>query len=336
MRAILLAALSVSCFQVQGHEGHEHPPAGKVVTSVQKTGNGRFLFETVPGFGEMPDGGDIGPTHGGVAVDGEGNVYVSTEAKHGVVKFSGEGEYLTSFGPETAHLHSLELVKEGDKELLIGASSKFQKLVKMDLEGQVLLMIPNEETGEVPGGFKGATGVSVGPEGNIFLVCGYGSNKIHKFSPAGKLLKSAGGRGKDEGKFMTCHGIAVDYRGEKPLLLICDRENRRLVHMDLDLEFQSVYTTHLRRPCAVSIRDNLTAVAELEGRVTVLGEQGQPVAFLGDQPNKKLWAKKPIPAEKLYDGLFTSPHGLSWDNEGNIIVQDWNKIGRVTKLKRLK
>ena len=33
-------------------------------------------------------------------------------------------------------------------------------------------------------------------------------------------------------------------------------------------------------------------------------------------------------------GLFTSPHGLSWDNEGNLIVQDWNVTGRVTKLKK--
>ena len=46
----------------------------------------------------MPDGANVGPTHGGVAVDGAGNVYVSTEANHGVVKFSGEGKFVKSFG----------------------------------------------------------------------------------------------------------------------------------------------------------------------------------------------------------------------------------------------
>ena len=48
----------------QAHEGHEYPPAGKVVTSVQVIGNGQFTFESVPGFGTMPDGVNAGPTHG--------------------------------------------------------------------------------------------------------------------------------------------------------------------------------------------------------------------------------------------------------------------------------
>jgi DNA-binding beta-propeller fold protein YncE len=334
-KTTILAIMAASSLMAQAHEGHNHWPAGKVVTSVQKTGNGQFTFETVPGFAKMPDGANVGPTHGGVAVDGAGHVYVSTEAKHGVVKFSKDGEFIKTFGPETKDLHSLALMKEGEEERLIGAAVSAQKVLKLDLEGNVLLTIPNEGTGEIKGGFKGVTGVTVGPEGHIFVVCGYGSNLIHKFDATGKLLKTAGGRGKADGQFTTCHGVALDTRGGSSLLLVCDRENRRLVHLDLELNFKGVHTEHLRRPCAVSIRGDYAAVAELEGRVTVLGKNGEPLAFLGDQPDKKLWAKKPIPEEKLYDGLFTSPHGLSWDNEGNIIVQDWNVTGRVTKLQKM-
>ena len=36
------------------------------------------------------------------------------------------------------------------------------------------------------------------------------------------------------------HGIALDTRGEKPLLLICDRANHRLQHFDLDSELLAV------------------------------------------------------------------------------------------------
>jgi hypothetical protein len=32
------------------------------------------------------------------------------------------------------------------------------------------------------------------------------------------------------------------------------------------------------------------AVAELEARVTILGKDGVPVVFLGDNPDKKQWA----------------------------------------------
>jgi hypothetical protein len=35
-------------------------------------------------------------------------------------------------------------------------------------------------------------------------------------------------------------------------------------------------------------------------------------------------------------GIFTAPHGLSFDKEGNLYVEDWNQTGRVTKLAKLK
>ncbi|MGC6465337.1 MAG: 6-bladed beta-propeller [Akkermansiaceae bacterium] len=296
---------------VQAHEGHEHPPAGKVVTSVQVTGNGQFTFETVPGFGAMPEGVNVGPTHGGVAVDSAGDVYVSTEADHGVVKFGPDGKFKKSFGPSTKALHSLALTKDGDKEVLVGAAVSAKKVLKLDLEGKTLLTISNENTGEIKGGLGGVTGVAVGPQGHFYVVCGYGSNLIHKFDATGKLVKSAGGRGKGDGQFQTCHGIALDTRSGSPLLLICDRENRRLVHFGLDLNFKGVHTTHLRRPCAASVRGDYVVVAELEGRVTIVGKNGEVMAFLGDQPDRGLWAKKPVPEDKLFDGLFTSPHGVS-------------------------
>ena len=230
MKNAIIITLLASGLVALGHEGHEHPPAGKVVTSAQKTGNGEFVFETVPGFGAMPKGVNVGPTHGGVAVDSAGDIYVSTEADHGVVKFSSEGVFKESFGPATKELHSLAVIKEGEKEVLIGAAVSAQKILKLGLDGELLLTIPNIDTGEVKGGFKGVTGVTVGPEGNIFVVCGYGSNLIHKFDAKGKLLKTAGGPGKGDGQFTTCHGVTLDSRSGTPLLLVCDRENRRLVH----------------------------------------------------------------------------------------------------------
>lgn len=336
MKKIAFATFVLGFFAAEGHEGHQTPPAGKVVSSVQVTGNGFFTFETVPGFGAMPDGVNVGPTHGGVAVDASGDVYVSTEADHGVVKFDANGKFKKSFGPETKALHSLAMVNEGAKQVLVGAAVSAEKVLKLSLDGEILLTIPNEGTGEIKGGFKGVTGVAVGPQGHFYVVCGYGSNLMHQFDSSGKLIKTVGGRGKGKGQFQTCHGITLDSRSGQPLLLVCDRENRRLVHYDLDLNFKGVHTTHLRRPCAASIRGDYVAVAELEGRVTVVGKNGEVLAFLGDQPNRSLWAKKPIPEDQLFDGLFTSPHGVSWDLEGNIIVQDWNVTGRVTKLKHRK
>ncbi|MBA7661081.1 hypothetical protein ES703_69093 [subsurface metagenome] len=73
-------------------------------------------------------------------------------------------------------------------------------------------------------------------------------------------------------------------------------------------------------------------MAELAGRVTILDGNGVPVAFLGDNPDQKQWANFKVPAGEMRDGIFTAPHGLSYDTEGNLYAQDWNATGRVTKL----
>jgi hypothetical protein len=101
-------------------------------------------------------------------------------------------------------------------------------------------------------GYK-PTAVTVGPDGRIYVADGYGASIIHEFSPDRKWTRVIGSRGEGDGQFKTCHGIALDTRFEKPLLLVCDRENRRLIHLDLDGKFVRNLAVGLRRPCAVSI-----------------------------------------------------------------------------------
>ena len=315
------------------HEGHEHAPVGKVLTVAVKTGGGSHSYETVPGWGVLPDGKQIGPTHGGVAVDKAGQVYVSTDAAHGICVFKADGTFVKSMPLDCKGLHSLSIVEEGGTEYLLGAAGKVQQVVKLGLDGKIEMRIPNEGTGEIPQGFNGVTSVAAGPDGSLYVACGYGSNLLHKFDATGKILKTVGGRGKEDGKFTTCHGVAIDARKkDAPLLLVADRENRRLVHMTLDLEFVGVHATGLRRPCALTFHGENCAVAELEARVVVLDADGKEAAVLGDNPNKKQWANFKVPAAEMSEGIFTAPHGLSYDSEGNLYVQDWNATGRVTKL----
>jgi len=296
------------------------------------TGNGMYQFMTAPQWAQMPEGKKIGPTHGGVVVGPKGNIYVSTDGKNALCVFKPDGTHLKNIAPDCVGLHSLSIREENGKSYIYGAHLKGKRVVKLDLDGKVLLTIPNEKTGEVPGGFKGVTAVAVAPDGSIFVAVGYGSNRIHQFDAQGKLLKSIGGKGTGEGKFKTCHGLALDTRFGKPRLLVADRENRRLVHLDLEGNWIGVHSTHLRRPCALSFHGDQCAVAELEGRVTILDKNGAPVSFLGDNPNPKQWAKFPVPVKDWSEGVFTAPHGLSYDADGNLYVQDWNATGRVTKL----
>jgi hypothetical protein len=76
-------------------------------------------------------------------------------------------------------------------------------------------------------------------------------------------------------------------------------------------------------------------VADLAGRVTILGKDNKLVTHLGDQPDPAKRAQNGIPREQWKDGEFISPHSARWDAEGNLYVEDWLAQGRVSKLKRV-
>lgn len=326
--SLILAPVAMS------HEGHAPSPGVKSLDIAVLTGNGSQQFMTAPKWTQMPDGKNIGPTHGGVVVGPKGNIYVSTDSGNALCVFRPNGAHIKNIAPDCVGLHSLSIREEKGEHFIYAAHLKGKRVVKLNLDGKVVLSIPNDQTGEVPGGFKGVTAVAAAPDGSIFVAVGYGSNHIHQFSAEGKLIKSIGGRGVGEGKFKTCHGLALDTRYGTPRLLVADRENRRLVHLDLEGNWIGVYATDLRRPCAISFHGDHCAVAELEARVTILDKKGTPVSFLGDNPNSKQWAKFPVPVKDWQEGVFTAPHGLSYDADGNLYVQDWNSTGRVTKLIR--
>ena len=314
------------------------PPGNGPETAVP-TGNGAWAYEAVPHWGELPDGKIIGPTHGGVVVDDESKlIYVSTDSELAVIVYQPDGRFVRTIAPECRGFHAMAIRREGGKPVIYGAQLNGNtpplRVCKIDVDGKLLLEIPNASTGEVPGGWKGLTGVAVAPDGSIFASMGYGSNMIHRFDPTGKLLKSFGGKGPDEKQFNTPHGLAIDSRFGEPRLLVADREKRRLVHFDLDGNWIGVHSGNLRRPCSMSILGENVAVAELESRVTILDKSGTPVAFLGDNSNKSQWANFGVPPQEQQLGIFTAPHGLSFDQAGNLYVEDWNKTGRVTKLSK--
>ena len=316
-----------------GKKGHSHPPKAHDFDTVVRTGQNAFTYETVPGFGKIPGGKKLGPTHGGVAVDKNGLIYVSTQGEQCIAVFKPDGSFVKAMAPELKGTHGIQIVTEGDQQFLYCAHLKGKRVVKLDLDGKVVMTIPNENTGEIPGGTKGLTAVAVAPDGSIFVSMGYGSNKIHKFDKTGKLIKSWGKRGKEEKDFNTPHGLGIDTRFGTPRLLVCDRAKRRLVHFDLDGNWIGVHATDLRLPCAVSFHGDYVGVAELQARVAVLDKEGKVVSVIGDNPNKKHWANFKVPAADQKPGVFTAPHGLSFDKHGNLYVQDWNATGRISKLK---
>jgi hypothetical protein len=308
--------------------------AGFIVIASALAQAGDMKFTVAAGFfEENPDGKALGPCHGGAVIDKAGNIYVTTDTPRGIVIFSPEGKFLRAVGP--TKVHGLEIREEAGKEYIYGARPSEHEVVKLTLDGEKIWSIGFPDgvgpyAGKEPKAFQPCA-VTVGPDGSIFIADGYGSNFILKYDKDRKIVKTFGGEGTEEGKFKTCHGIALDTRQGKPLLLVCNRNNDRVEYWDLDGNFVKVIQKDLRMPAAVHIRGDYAVFPELKGRVTVLDKEGNIVARIGDNPNETQRANFGLSKDQWKEGICNSPHGASIDKDGNLIVSEWSQFGRAEK-----
>ena len=305
-------------------------PATNPITA--STGQGEWIYEVVPNWGHVPGHDHIGSTHGGIVIDQSGKVYVSTDGPNGMIVYNSDGSFIKTFGKKSRRYHGLNIYQENGQEYIYAAG--MNHVTKLDLDGNVILKIEGAQQDPANSWAK-ATAVAVAPNGDIFIADGYGSSVIFKYDKTGTFIKQFGLRGREEGQFITSHGLTIDARDpSNPLLMVCDRENLRLQHFDLDGNFVNVAINGLRRPCAAAIWKDYVLVAELAGRAVILDKNNQIISVLGDNPDTTQRAKFGVPPEQWQDGVFTAPHGCSFDHEGNVYIQDWNKWGRITKLVR--
>jgi hypothetical protein len=310
--------------------------------TLMKTGNGEWTYQIVPGWGQLPPGTAFGGTHGGIATDKAGHLYVSTQSSTGVLVYDREGKLVKTIASEYPEVHSLVYADEGGTEYFYatvqkGTPKENWLFVKMKTDGTVVQKItaPAEAGFHAPNEWR-LTAAVPGPDGSIFIANGYGDSRIFKFDKAGNYQAAYSGKGTADGLCNCSHGLAVDMRYGQPLLLVCDRENRRLSHYDFDGKLVGNVTLHLRRPCQVSFWGDYAVVSELEGRVTILDKDNVPVAFLGDNPQHDQWANYKLLPNDIPVVYFSAAHGCFIDHEANIYVSDWNQSGRVTKLARVK
>ena len=292
-------------------------------------------FTCIPGFfPSQPDNQPIGPAHGGAAVDHAGDVFVSTDSPRGILVFDPDGHYLMNFGPSM--IHGLFIQNEKDGEYLYCALPSQHEVMKIRTDGTVMWEMGYPEESKIyskPDEFNPTNMVAL-PDGTIFVADGYGKNWIHKYDKNCRWIKSFGGPGgmpAADGKFNRCHGLAVDLRGPKPLLVVCNRESGRVEHWDTDGNLVKVLQRGLRMPAAVQVTGDYIAVAELQGRVTILGKDNSIVAEIGDNPKPEQRAAYGLAPAQWTVGICNSPHGLTFDHSGNVIVSEWSQFGRIQK-----
>lgn len=335
-KTLATVALLAAPLALNAHPDPENGDSPVSKTPVPKlqdgalTGQGDWVYKTVHDWGRIPGQDHIGTTHGGVAVDKSGKIYVSTDGPNGVIVYEPDGTFIRSWGEPSRRFHSLAMREEGGKEYLYAAAGN--RICKLDLDGNVVFQL-NNKPGSGDLGWTNATAVDVTPDGTLFVADGYGTDLIYKYSQDGKFLGKFGARGSEPGQFRTCHGLTVDARNpDRPLLIVSDRENLRLQLLDTNGNVVAIPITGLRRPCSTAIRGDNLLVAELAGRAVLLDKDFKILSVLGDNPEEKQRANFQVPPQDWKEGVFTAPHGCAIDADGNLYIQDWNKWGRITKL----
>jgi sugar lactone lactonase YvrE len=190
---------------------------GEFVLAWGSRGSGEGQFEFIP---PTPD---AGPGTGFVAVDGQGNVYVSDGYNFRVQKFDAEGQFLIQFGSQGSGEGQFDEPCAGpiyvDSQGNIYVST-FPRVQKFDPEGQFLASYGTAGDGD--GQFNGAALGTIDSEGNLYIA-DLLSARVQKLDPNGKFLLQWGSAGTEVGQFNMPVAIVQDSMGR---LYVADDTSR--------------------------------------------------------------------------------------------------------------
>jgi tripartite motif-containing protein 71 len=181
----------------------KYDPQGTFVLQWGSKGSGDGQFEFVP------DDPNAGPLAGFIAVDAQGNVYVSDSYNHRVQKFDPNGKFLAKWGSKGADEGQLAEIgpMSVDREANIYVS-QFDRIQKFDPDGEFLASYGSGGAGD--GQFTGAAfNGAVDSQGN-FYVADLLNARVQKFDSNWKFLMKWGTEGAGDGQFAAPVAIVVD------------------------------------------------------------------------------------------------------------------------------
>lgn len=247
------------------HRLQRFDPQGRSLSiwGSQGDGDGQFQFHCVVSCSfEAPPW-----SVGGVAIDGEGNVYVADSENSRVQKFDREGAFLVKWGEWGAgdgqFYEPAGIAVDGEGNVYVTDPARGD-VQKFDREGRFLT-----KWGNMSDRGWGWVGPAVDDQGNVYLPNDY-VDEIRKFDGEGNLLMTFGKSGRGDGEFIRPVAVAVDHQGN---VYVADKDAACIQKFDHEGNFlakwgsQGTGPGQFRSPTALAVDvDGTIYVGEWDGK----------------------------------------------------------------------
>ena len=266
--------------------------------------------------------------------DKKGRILLLTnETKNNVLIYDKSGKLLESWGTEYPGAHGLTLFNEGGDDVLFICDNNRHQVIKTTIDGRVLLTLDYpKETGEYTKAEEYVpTETTIAPNGDIYVVDGYGKDFVIQYDSQGKYIRHFGGRGTEAKHLKNAHGICIDHRNGRSELIVTSRLQNAFKRYTM----QGGYLGTIAMPgawvCRPVIKGKYLHAAVLQtnsrtgqqsGFITILDENNKVISNLaGSEPLYKDGV-----LQEMYQTVkaFSYPHDVCIDDDECMYVAQWN------------
>ncbi|WP_121355654.1 6-bladed beta-propeller [Flavisolibacter nicotianae] len=267
--------------------------------------------------------------------DSKGRILLLTnETKNNVLIYDKGGRLLSTWGTDYPGAHGLTLLDENGSDVLFICDNNRHQVIKTTIDGRVLLTLDYpKETGQYtkPDEYI-PTETAIAPNGDIYVVDGYGKDFVIQYDAAGRYIRHFGGRGEGEKFLLNAHGICVDTRkGKKPSLIVTSRQQNAFKRYTMEGEYIETIGLPGAWVCRPVIRGDYLYAAVLQsnsaqwkqsGFVTILDRDFKVVSNLGG--TEPVYTDGKLAEMMQAEKVFSYPHDVCIDDEENLYIAQWN------------
>lgn len=266
--------------------------------------------------------------------DSKGRIVLLTnETRNNVLLYDKSGKILSSWGTEYPGAHGLSIFNEGGADVLFICDNNRHQVIKTNMQGKVLMTLDYPAMTGVyskPEEFI-PTETAIAPNGDIYVVDGYGKDFVIQYDYKGNYIRHFGGRGTEAKHLRNAHGICVDLRHKTPELIVTSREQNAFKRYSLQGEYIGTIEVPGAWVCRPVIKDDYLYAAVLQSS-SRLWQQSGFVTILDKEHNvvSNLAGSTPVyqdgHLQEMYQTVkaFSYPHDVCIDDDGCLYVAQWN------------